>query len=583
MDFSRGWRRHGIRQHRRCHGPANADDPLVVEFLESVKKVSPHAEPILVISLTAILGLLIGSVKVRGIKLGVAGMLFSGLLLGHLGLTLDPHLMSFLKEFGLALFVFTVGLQLGPGFFNSLKKDGLKLNALAMTIVLSGALLVFVLGHFLLGWNAGVLAGVFSGATTNTPSLGAAQQAMTGEADLSAQAAMAYAVAYPFGVLGIILVILLIRVMFRIDPIQELEELKRQMSLGVREPQRASLRVENPNLEGVAIRGVPGLGDDGAVVSRIRRKHEEEVRSATGETLLQVGDVILAVGTPEQLERATLSIGSRVDEDLRKAPGNIVAKRVIVTHKDVIGKTIAATRISERFGVTVSRVSRQDMILTAIPDLKLQFGDMLNIVGEEASIDGAAKVLGNSVRQLNETSFASIFIGITVGILFGLYPWPLPGMPVPLRLGLAGGPLIIAILMGRMGRIGPLVIHMPINANTAFRELGIIFFLACVGLGAGGRFAETAFTTTGLQWIAMGIAVTMLPLLIAGFVGRRFMKVNYVTLCGVLAGSMTDPPALAFSTKLTNSDYPSLAYANVYPLTMLMRILVAQIAVLWLC
>ncbi|MCU0749647.1 MAG: putative transporter [Akkermansiaceae bacterium] len=556
-----------------------------MEFFENIKQISPHAEPILVISITAILGLLIGSVKVRGIKLGVAGMLFSGLLLGHFGFSLDPHLLSFLKEFGLALFVFTVGLQLGPGFFNSLKKDGLKLNALAVTIVLSGALLIFVMGRYVLGWNAGALAGIFSGATTNTPSLGAAQQAMStaGKGDLASQAAMAYAVAYPFGVMGIILVIVMLRVVFRIDPQKELAELKEQMSLGVREPKRASLRVENPNLEGVPIRNVPGLGDDGAVVSRIRRRDETEVHSATSDTLLHVGDVILAVGTVDQLERATLSIGVRVEEDLRKAPGNIIAKRIIVTHKDMIGQTIAGTRISERFGVTVSRVSRQDMILTAIPDLKLQFGDMLNIVGEEAAINQAANVLGNSVHQLNETSFASIFVGITVGIFFGLYPWPLPGMPVPLRLGLAGGPLIIAILMGRLGRIGPLVVHMPINANTAFRELGIIFFLACVGLGAGGKFVETAFSATGLQWMAMGAVVTTVPLMIAGFIGRKFMKINYLTLTGVLAGSMTDPPALAFSTKLTNSDYPSLAYANVYPLTMLMRILVAQIAVLWLC
>lgn len=556
-----------------------------MEFLEGIKQISPHAEPILVISITAILGLLIGSIKVRGIKLGVAGMLFSGLLLGHFGFSLDPHLLSFLKEFGLALFVFTVGLQLGPGFFNSLKKDGLKLNALAITIVLSGAFLIFVMGSYVLGWNAGALAGIFSGATTNTPSLGAAQQAMStaGKADLASQAAMAYAVAYPFGVMGIILVIVMLRVVFRIDPKKELAELKEQMSLGVREPKRASLRVENPNLEGVPIRNVPGLGDDGAVVSRIRRKDETEVHSATSDTVLHVGDVILAVGTVDQLERATLSIGVRVEEDLRKAPGNIIAKRIIVTHKDMIGQTIAGTRISERFGVTVSRVSRQDMILTAIPDLKLQFGDMLNIVGEEAAINQAANVLGNSVHQLNETSFASIFVGITVGIFFGLYPWPLPGMPVPLRLGLAGGPLIIAILMGRLGRIGPLVVHMPINANTAFRELGIIFFLACVGLGAGGKFVETAFSATGLQWMAMGALVTTVPLMVAGFIGRKFMKINYLTLTGVLAGSMTDPPALAFSTKLTNSDYPSLAYANVYPLTMLMRILVAQVAVLWLC
>ena len=554
-------------------------------FLEGIKNVSPHAEPILVISLTAILGLLIGSIKIRGIKLGVAGMLFSGLLLGHFGLTLEPHLMSFLKEFGLALFVFTVGLQLGPGFFNSLKKDGLKLNALAVLIVLSGAALVFLLGHYWLEWDTGALAGVFSGSTTNTPSLGAAQQAMagTGNADSASKAAMAYAVAYPFGVLGIILVIILIRAFFRIDPKQELAEIKRQLSQGAREPQRASLVVANPNLDGVAVRGIPGLGEDGVVVSRIRRRDEAEVQIANADTILHAGDVILAVGTPEQLERAALSIGRRVEEDLRKAPGNVTSKRIIVTHKDMIGKTIAATRISERFGVTVSRVSRQDMILTAMPDLKLQFGDMLNLVGEETAIRQAADALGNSVHQLNETSFASIFIGITVGILFGLYPWNLPGMPVPLRLGLAGGPLIIAILMGRLGRVGPLVIHMPINANTAFRELGIILFLACVGLGAGGKFVETAFSATGVQWMAMGAAVTTVPLLVAGFIGRKMMKLNYLTLSGVLAGSMTDPPALAFSTKLTGSDYPSLAYANVYPLTMLMRILVAQIAVLWLC
>jgi putative transport protein len=557
----------------------------VKEILEGIRGVSPHAEPILVISLTAILGLLIGSIRIRGIKLGVAGMLFSGLLLGHFGLTLEPHLMSFLKEFGLALFVFTVGLQLGPGFFNSLKKDGLRLNALAVLIVLSGAALVFVGGHYVLGWQAGELAGIFSGATTNTPSLGAAQQAMggAGNAEAAARASMAYAVAYPFGVLGIILVIILIRVLFRIDPQRELNELKAQLAQGTREPQRASLQVENPNLEGVAVRNIPGLGEDGVVVSRIRRRDEEAVGLANADTVLHVGDVILAVGSPEQLERAALSIGRRVDEDLRKAPGKVTAKRVIVTHKDMIGKTIAATRISERFGVTVSRVSRQDMILTAMPDVKLQFGDMLNLVGEEAAIEQAANALGNSVHQLNETSFASIFIGITVGILFGLYPWNLPGMPVPLRLGLAGGPLIIAILMGRLGRIGPLVIHMPINANTAFRELGIIFFLACVGLGAGGRFVETAFSATGLKWMAMGAVITTVPLLIAGVIGRKLMKVNYLTLSGVLAGSMTDPPALAFSTKLTNSDYPSLAYANVYPLTMLLRILVAQLAVLWIC
>jgi putative transport protein len=430
------------------------------------------------------------------------------------------------------------------------------------------------------------MAGTLSGATTNTPSLGAAQQAMATTSNGVQQAnlaAMAYAVAYPFGVLGIILAMVIIRLIFRIDPRQELVLLQQKMAEGVSEVRRATIVIENANLAGEAIRNIPGLGDEAIVVSRIRRNSDGQTQVATRDTVIQLGDKVLAVGSPEQLHRAELSVGREVDEDLRTAPGPVTSKRIIVTHNDVVGKTIAATQISQRFGVTVSRVSRQDMILTAMPNMRLQFGDMLNLVGEEAAIDQAAKVLGNSVRQLNETSFASIFIGITVGILFGLYPWNLPGVPVPLRLGLAGGPLIIAILMGRMGKIGPLVIHMPINANTAFRELGIIFFLACVGLGAGAKFVETAFSATGLQWMALGAAVTTIPLLIVGVIARKWLKLNYLTLVGVLAGSMTDPPALAFANKLANSDYPSLSYANVYPLTMLLRILVAQMAVLWLC
>ena len=453
-------------------------------------------------------------------------------------------------------------------------------------MVLSGAGIAFGVGH-VLNWDLGVMAGTLSGATTNTPSLGAAQQAMANVADGARQAnlaAMAYAVAYPFGVLGIILAMVMIRLIFRIDPKKELVLLQQKMAEGVSEVRRATFIVENANLAGEAIKNIPGLGDDCIVVSRIRRKSDEQTQVATRDTVVQLGDRVLAVGSPEQLHRAELSVGREVDEDLRTTPGHHhrQARRSSPT-RTWSAKPSPRTQISQRFGVTVSRVSRQDMILTAVPDLRLQFGDMLNLVGEEAAIDQAAKVLGNSVRQLNETSFASIFVGITVGILFGLYPWSLPGLPVPLRLGLAGGPLIIAILMGRLGKIGPLVIHMPINANTAFRELGIIFFLACVGLGAGGKFVETAFSATGLQWMALGAAVTTIPLARHRRASaRKWLKLNYLTLAGVLAGSMTDPPALAFANKLANSDYPSLAYANVYPLTMLLRILVAQVAVLWL-
>jgi putative transport protein len=493
--------------------------------------------------------------------------------------------MSFLKEFGLALFVFMIGLQMGPGFFNSLKQDGLHLNGMAAAVVTGGALLAFAGGHFILGWSPGVLAGLFSGATTNTPSLGAAQQALStmesGEA-LLRESSLAYAVAYPFAVFGIILGLLILRSILRIDLDKETAELNQRVAQGNKPLVRHSIRVENPNLAGVEIRSIPGLGEAGAVVSRIRRQGETTVSLATPDVVVQAGDILLVVGTDEQVRRAEMGVGRRVEEDLLQAPGNVSSKRVVLTRKELVGKSIADTRVSERFGVTITRVSRQDMILTAIPGLKLQFGDMVNIVGENAALEAAAHHLGNSVRQLNDTSFASIFIGITVGVLFGLYPWTLPGLPAPLRLGLAGGPLLIAILMGRIGRIGPLVIHMPINANTAFRELGIIFFLACVGLGAGGCFVQTALSPTGMSWMLYGIVITMLPLLAVGFLMRKLFHTNYVTLCGALAGSLTDPPALAFATKMTKSDLPSLSYATVYPLTMLLRILIAQLAILLL-
>ncbi|TAG07609.1 MAG: putative transporter [Verrucomicrobia bacterium] len=558
---------------------------VVQAFLESIRTISPHAEPIVILSMTAVLGLLLGSLQFRGLKLGVAGMLFSGLLLGHFGITLDPHLLAFLKEFGLALFVFTVGLQLGPGFFNSLKKDGMKLNSLAALIILLGGLIAFGFGS-IIGWQPGVLSGLFSGATTNTPSLGAAQQAYATTAASGAGqgnlAAVSYAVAYPFGVIGIILAIVLLRWFFKINIADELKELQAMKASDYPELKRQAFRVENASLVGQPLRELPGLSRDGVVISRIRHQAESHALVARPESCLQLGDVVLAVGTPEALQRAGLSIGPAVEEDLRKAPSDVISKRVIVTDRSAVGKTLAQIEITERLGVVVSRVSRQDLVLSAMPNLKLQFGDMLHIVGEPSAIDDAAKLLGNSVRQLNETSFASIFIGILIGVFFGLYPWHIPGLPVPLRLGLAGGPLIIAILMGRMGRIGPLVIHMPINANTAFRELGIIFFLACVGLGAGGKFVETAFSPLGVQWMLLGAMVTMIPLLVVGGIARKVLKLNFITISGLFAGSMTDPPALAFANKLTQSDYPALSYANVYPLTMLLRILTAQVAVLLL-
>lgn len=549
------------------------------ELLEQVRTISPHAEPILVLALTTILGLLIGSIRVKGLKLGVAGMLFSGLIMGHFGVSLDPHLLAFLKEFGLVLFVFTVGLQLGPGFFHSLKKDGLKFNALATAVIGMGGLIAYG-GGKMLGWTPDVLAGIFSGATTNTPSLGAAQQLLAPPQVMISS--MAYAIVYPCAVVGLILALVLLRVMFRINVQEERELLDRNIHEALPNILRRTILVEQENVNGSRIKDLPALGSNGVIISRIFHQDRNEINVARGNSRIHVGDKLLAVGPEPAMQRAVVSIGREIDEDLRKIPGPISSKRLLVTNKRVIGKNIRTLMLQERYGVTVSRVSRQDMVFAAGAEVRLQFGDMVNVVGDEASLIQAEDYLGNSVKQINETSFAAIFLGIALGVLFGLYPWHLPGIPVPLRLGLAGGPLLVAIAMGRLGRIGPLVIHMPINANNAFRELGIIFFLGCVGLGAGGNFVVTAVSTQGLRWMALGLAVTLLPILLCGAFARKVMKLNYLTICGLLAGSMTDPPALAFANKLGESDHPSLAYANVYPLAMLLRIVVAQVALLWL-
>jgi len=551
----------------------------VKDLLEQVQKISPHAEPILVLALTTILGLLIGSIRVKGLKLGVAGMLFSGLIMGHFGVTLDPHLLAFLKEFGLVLFVFTVGLQLGPGFFHSLKKDGLKFNALAAMVIVVGAMIAYG-GGMVLGWKPEVLAGLFSGATTNTPSLGAAQQLLAPAQVITSSAA--YAIVYPCAVVGLILALVLLRVIFRINVREECVLLDRNIHETLPKIHRRTILVEQENVNGLRIRDLPELGSSGVIISRIFHQDRNEISVARADSTIHVGDKLLAVGAAHAMNRAVLRMGREIDEDLRKIVGPISAKRLLVTSKRAIGKNISALVLQERCGVTVSRVSRQDLVFAAGAEVKLQFGDMVNVVGDEASLMQAEDFLGNSVKQINETSFAAIFLGIALGVLFGLYPWHLPGIPVPLRLGLAGGPLLVAIVMGRLGRIGPLVIHMPINANNAFRELGIIFFLGCVGLGAGGNFVATAISAQGLTWMVMGLAITLIPILSCGIFARKVMKLNYLTICGLLAGSMTDPPALAFANKLGQSDHPSLAYANVYPLTMLLRIVVAQVALLWL-
>lgn len=552
-----------------------------------MSELNPVAWAVLVLTLTGALGLLIASVKVRGVGLGIAGVLFAGIILGHFGFHIEKEILEFVREFGLILFVFTIGLQLGPGFFASLRKQGLKLNVLALSVVLLGILTTLVFVNQFLGIDLIASLGLFSGATTNTPSLGATQQTIKslGEAfaDKATLPSLAYAVAYPGGVFGIIFVLLLLRFGFRINPEQEAEAYRKEQRKGVDPVERMNILVKNSNLEGLAIGDIPGRKEISVVVSRVKRLGVAEVQTVTDQTVLHQGDIILAVGSKKNLDKFRVIVGVESDVNLSKAPGRVVTRKIVVTHKAVLGKTIDQLELDERYSVTVTRVSRTEIEMTALPELALQFGDTVQLVGEEEAIVKATKELGNSVHALNETNFIPIFLGIALGVLLGMVPFHFSGIPVPVKLGIAGGPLVVAIILSRIGRIGPLVWYMPANANLAFRELGIVLFLACVGVKAGEHFFEKVFTHEGLVWLGGGFAITVIPILIVGIVARAFMKLNFTAISGLLAGSMTDPPALAFANAVCKSDAPSVAYATVYPLTMLLRIVSVQILVLIFC
>lgn len=528
-------------------------------------------------------GLALGAVKVRGIGLGSAGVLFVGLGVGSLGFGLEHSVLEFVREFGLMLFVFTMGLQLGPGFFASLRSAGLKLNVFAAAVVVAGGLCTWLCA-VMFGIAPGARLGLFSGATTNTPSLGAAQQAMLAAhvaEDQLALPALAYSASYPVGIVGIIASLLLLRRMFRVDVETELVAFENSRRVGIEPLARMNVVVDNSHLDGLAVRSLPGRKETGVVISRLRRAGEPTVCTATEDTTIHTGDHLLLVGTQANLESFQRIVGSQVESDLMEAPGGVSFRRVVVTNKKVLGKTVEELGLAPLHGVTVTRLVRAGIEMIAVPNLRLQFGDMLHVVGESAGLEEAAKVLGNSLQALNTTHFVPVFVGLALGVLLGLLPIAVPGLSSPLRLGLAGGPLVVAILLSRLGRLGPLVWHMPANTNLAFRELGIALFLACVGLGAGPKFFATVMSRDGLIWAFSAIIVVMLPLLLAGIIGRRWLKLNFIELCGVLTGSVTDPPALAFANGMVKSDAPSIAYATVYPLTMLTRIMIAQIMVLW--
>lgn len=539
----------------------------------------PIAWAVLALMMVAVAGLALAQIKIKGVGIGVTGVLFAGIIAGHFGLQIQEEILEFVRDFGLILFVFTIGLQLGPGFFASFRKEGLKLNLLAAAVVLLGAGVTIGAG-ILLNINPFASIGLFSGATTNTPSLGATQQmlkSLGGEfAAHVGTPPLAYAAAYPGAVAGIIGVILFLK-WTSSDKAGQPHVVQKQPD----HLERMNLLVENPALENVSIGEMPGRNS--VAISRIKRAGASEVETATEQTLLHQGDVILVVGAREALEKFCGVAGRETRLNLLEFSGRVVSHRIVVTRNNILGKTIAELNLSERFGVAVTRLARAEIEMTAVHELKLQFGDTLQIVGNEKALDEVAELLGNRASALGETNFMPIFVGIALGVIVGAIPIAVPHVPVPVQLGMAGGPLILAIILSRIGRIGPLVWYMPASANVAFRELGIVLFLACVGLKAGGKFFETVFTGEGFHWLFAGLAITIIPLLLVAFPARFLLKLNSQTISGVLAGSMTDPPALAFAYAVNASDAPLVAYATVYPLSMLLRIFVAQILVVIFC
>ncbi|EPM0800156.1 putative transporter [Klebsiella pneumoniae] len=544
--------------------------------------MSEIALTVSVLALVAVVGLWIGNVKIRGVGFGIGGVLFGGIIVGHFvdqaGVTLSSPMLHFIQEFGLILFVYTIGIQVGPGFFASLRVSGLRLNLFAILIVILGGLVTAVL-HKLFNIPLPVVLGIFFGAVTNTPALGAGQQILR---DLGVpfevvdQMGMSYAMAYPFGICGILLTMWLVRLFFRINVEKEAQRFEESSGNGHAHLHTINVRVENPNLNQMAIQDVPMLNSDNIVCSRLKRG-ELLMVPAPG-TLIQAGDLLHLVGRPEDLHNAQLVIGQEVATSLSTRGTDLKVERVVVTNEKVLGKKIRDLHVKQRYDVVISRLNRAGVELVASSSASLQFGDILNLVGRPEAIDAVAAELGNAQQKLQQVQMLPVFIGIGLGVLLGSIPLFIPGFPAALKLGLAGGPLIMALILGRIGSIGKLYWFMPPSANLALRELGIVLFLAVVGLKSGGDFVATLTQGDGLSWIAYGIFITAIPLLTVGILARMLAKMNYLTLCGMLAGSMTDPPALAFANNLhATSGAAALSYATVYPLVMFLRIITPQL------
>ena len=531
-------------------------------------------------ALVIAVGVLLGRIKIFGVSLGVTFVLFVGILLGHFGLKINGDILHFVKEFGLILFVFSIGLQVGPGFFASFKNEGVKLNLLAMAIIALN--IVVALCIYFFDDSIGLMiVGILSGAVTNTPGLGAAEQALNqlytdGIITQVPQLALGYAVAYPLGVVGIIMAMIIIRAIFRIKFNDETEQIEREQNDSQLKPHIITYRTENKLIVGRTLSELASMINRNFVVSRIKRN--DEIIIPNSKTILEDNDLLLTVLSEPDEEALTAFIGPKVEMDWEAIQAPVVSRGIIVSKEEYNGRKLGSMRLRMGYQLNVTRVTRAGVDLLANPNLALQMGDLVTVVGKEEDIERLAEKLGNSMKHLNHPNLFTIFIGIMVGVIFGSMPFAVPGMPVPLKLGLAGGPLIIAILIGRYGHKFHLTTYTSTSANLMLREVGICLFLASVGIGAGSEFVKTILDG-GLMWVLWGFLITIVPLLIVGSVARGYFKLNYYTLMGLMSGACTDPPALAYSNKVANNDAPSVAYTTVYPLTMFLRILTAQILI----
>lgn len=546
------------------------------------------AHIVLLYAIVIAVGVYLGKIKIGGISIGVTFVLFAGIAAGHIGFTAPTNILSFLQEFGLILFVFMIGLQVGPGFLESFRKGGITLNLLSTVMVVLNVIVMFACYYIFFDTsdpkNLPMMVGTLYGAVTNTPGLGAANETLYSIFDKGEvpQIASGYACAYPLGVLGIIGATIAIKYIFGIKLEKEEEELaKEEEDNDDVKPHFMDLEVTNLYLEGKTLAQVHNFLNRDFVCSRIL--HDGHVSIPNGSTIFHIGDKLFVVCAENDAEAIIAFIGPTINVDWKKQDEPMVSKRILVTRSSINGKTLGQMHFSSAYGVNVTRVTRQGMDLFAIPSLSLQVGDRIMVVGPEDAVNRVAAVMGNSIKRLDAPNIATIFVGVFIGILFGIIPVAIPGIPVPIKLGIAGGPLIIAILIGRYGYKVHLVTYTTTSANMMLREIGLMLFLASVGIKAGDGFLETVIQGDGVKYVYTGFLITIIPILIIGIIARKKYKFNYFTIMGMIAGTYTDPPALAYANSICSKEAPSIGYSTVYPLSMFLRIFTAQIIVLFFC